>query len=646
MKLNEIYNIFDYFFNNVLKNNKKISANEIVYIFIELVLNHKDIRIQKKNKLVLSDGVAVDINKDNYDTFIKLVLKHNFKEKDVTEIADRLIEDTERRRKGEFYTPVIWVNEGHKMISDKLGDDWKEEYIVWDCAWGTGNLTRDYKFKELYCSTLNEGDLEIGKRYNKNSIKFQYDFLNDDLELIKEKTLLKEQYKLPKGLLSVLKENKPIIFLINPPYATANNAGTKKGDHKEGVAQTKINLMMKKDDIGASSQQLYAQFIYRILKTKKIFNLTNVHLAMFSPTIYLTGSQFKTLRKIFLEEFNYQDAMLFNASHFDDCSKDWGISFSIWSSGECLNKNTFTHKVKDIDTEGNIVNVLDKQIYNLDDCKKTCSDWIKEEVKKIKTKDAPQLSSAINVKQKGRGRLVDGALGYYVNGGNNVYKNNTDVYLLSSAGSVGNGISIIKDNIEKVCVNFATRKLISGKYNTWINQKDEYLIPNINHEKYNEFKNDSIIFSLFNSASNQSSLRNVNYSNTIWNIKNEFFFLSVSDIKILADENENDEVYEDIKAFGDERFIYKKLNELNLSKESQDVLDKAIKLTKDSFKYRVIFNEENPEYQVNTWDAGWYQIRILLKKFMTDDYNEFLELYKKLEEKMRPLVYELGFLRK
>ena len=49
--MDNIYNIFDYFSNNVLKNNKKISANEIVQIFIELVLNHKDIKIQKKNVL-------------------------------------------------------------------------------------------------------------------------------------------------------------------------------------------------------------------------------------------------------------------------------------------------------------------------------------------------------------------------------------------------------------------------------------------------------------------------------------------------------------------------------------------------------------------------------------------------------------------
>ena len=67
----------------------------------------------------------------------------------LTATQDRLIQDETRRMKGEFFTPTIWVDEAHKMISEQFGEDWKEKYVVWDPAWGTGNLTRDYKFKEL-----------------------------------------------------------------------------------------------------------------------------------------------------------------------------------------------------------------------------------------------------------------------------------------------------------------------------------------------------------------------------------------------------------------------------------------------------------------------------------------------------------------
>ena len=60
---------------------------------------------------------------------------------------------------------------------------------------------------------------------------------------------------------------------------------------------------------------------------------------------------------------------------------------------------------------------------------------------------------------------------------------------------------------------------------------------------------------------------------------------------------------------------------------------------------KINFNDEKPEYHINTWDAGWYQIKGILNEYLKEDYKEFLELYKILEEKMRPMVYELGFLK-
>ncbi|MDD5985851.1 MAG: hypothetical protein PUC22_09930, partial [Turicibacter sp.] len=40
-------------------------------------------------------------------------------------------------------------------------------------------------------------------------MKFQLDFLNEDIE---------KSHKIPSKLLQALKEDKPILFLINPPY--------------------------------------------------------------------------------------------------------------------------------------------------------------------------------------------------------------------------------------------------------------------------------------------------------------------------------------------------------------------------------------------------------------------------------------------
>ena len=162
---------------------------------------------------------------------------------------DRFIEDKERRNKGQFYTPKIFADYAHKMISEALGDNWKDEYVVWDNCCGTKNLTRDYRFKELYCSTLENAELEISKKYNPEATSFQFDFLNDT---IAGKDSLSGVYddKLPKGLKDALLENKPIVFFINPPYSYhGGQCGSAKG-----ASNTKVKEVMIKNNIDGKGE--------------------------------------------------------------------------------------------------------------------------------------------------------------------------------------------------------------------------------------------------------------------------------------------------------------------------------------------------------------------------------------------------------
>ena len=191
---------------------------------------------------------------------------------------------------------------------------------------------------------------------------------------------------------------------------------------------------------------------------------------------------------------------------------------------------------------------------------------------------------------------------------------------------------------------FSARKLIEKD---WINSKDEYIAPNEMHPNYREFELDSVIYSLFNTSSNQSSLRNVEYKGKQWDIYNEFFFMSKSDMELLGNENGNDVCYIGAHT-SKERFVYSylQLHRKELSAEALRVLEKAEELVRESFKYRAMFDEEKPEYQINNWDCGWYQIKGLLKMYCPDELKGFQELYKALSDKMRPMVYELGFLKK
>lgn len=662
---------FDFFDMYVMdsKSSSKLTSREKVDLFIGTFFNEEFeesiSRGQASADKLKIHGVEVKVNPDKYNQFKILYNMREYsrlEQKQITAIADRLIEDTDRRRKGDFYTPSIWVDEAHKLLDKNLGENWRDEYMVWDCAWGTGNLTRDYQFADLYCSTLQQEDLNIATRYNKNAVKFQYDFLNDDVEEMDEvleycrfgmieqanEELFKTKlYKNAAGLIDGLlgingKPKKKLLFLINPPYGTAKNGGSDSMS-KAGIAMTKINSKMLDDEIGASAQQLYAQFIYRILLIKRMFK-AEIAIGMFSPPAYISGSSFKKLRDNICNDIAVTDGFIIQASQFADVSASWGITFTYLS-----NNGTFDNvNVSVLDyTDGKVIKLRDKCIYNLDN-KKSLSDWIKI---KGKGEDAPQMVSAINWRKvPNRGKMIRNAFGYLVFGGNNIEQSKQLVIMLPSCFNTGNGVSITGENFIKCCAGFAARKLYASQCD-WINCKDEFLIPNENDNRTNQFMNDAIVYCLFHSGSNQSSLRNIEYNGKSWNIQNEFFWMSVKDIADLAGgkygtDDINTAIEDDIENFGKERYVYKKLQTVTLSPDAQAVLDKATELLKSSFKYRKQFNQAHPEYHINTWDAGWYQIKGLLKEYDPNGLKEFNELYKQLEDRMRPLVYELGFLYK
>jgi len=625
-----ISNIFDYFCKKVVKDVEKIQPNDLVAIFMGVITDTDEYyqHPTKKNILVCKEGKQININGDGFKSFFSY-FNRNYtpQEKNkFAEISDRLIEDTNRRNKGEFYTPTPFADYAHKYMEETFGENWKEEYVVWSCCCGTKNMTRDYYFKELYCSTLENAELQIGARYNKEATCFQMDFLNDGED------------KMPQGLINAMKENKKIIFFINPPYATANNFGESS---KAGCAKTLINEEMLANNMGACSQNLYAQFFYRIMMFKEKYNLTNLHIGLFCPTLFLSGTSYKQFRTKFLNEFSFNKGFQFNAGYFANCASTWGIGFSIWNSGVSADKENFVFDLVDFEGE-EIEKVGEKIVYNVDG-EITARSWAVKDVKKLKTKDVVNMTSALVVKNddKTRGTLFDNALGYFYCNSNNVDKNAQNVGMFSSAFGASNGFGINEDNFTKCTALFSARKLIEK---TWINSKDEYLAPNEEHPQYQEFVNDSIVYSLFHNSSNQSSLRQIDYKGKKWDIKNEFFFMSKNEVMELANENNLDFTYNDAKTSSD-RYVYNKLQNITLSKEAQEVLDKAIELTRKSFKYRQIFNEEHTEYQILNWDASYYQLKAMWKEFMPNEYKEFTELFKMLADKMRPMVYELNFLK-
>jgi hypothetical protein len=627
-----INNVFEYFQKNVLGKNA-LSVNETANLFVNLIINPGEnyLHPKRKNILITKSFGDVYVNTDKYISFFSHFdgEQYSVREKEkLTAIVDRIVEDETRRRKGEFFTPTIWVDEAHKMITEAFGENWKEEYVVWDPACGTLNLTRDYKFKELYCSTIEESDLKTADqmKYNPEAVKFQYDFLNDGI--VGGKIDIENDPKLPQGLKDALLEGKKIIVLMNPPYGTGSKIG--EGSKKE-IATSKLQNMMKGEKWGASSQQLYAQFLFRLSK------FGNIKICMFSPPLFMSGGSYKDFRKNFLIKYGFKSGFLMNAGEFDGTS-DWGLSFTIWSD---KNDNRFILSVKKGNLFSNTEYLFNKEIYNLDNTK------VFKDILKTKSEVlVPNFTSALNFSDKYSVKVGKDSIGYMYNKGNSIEHNSMFVSMFTSVFGGAHGSSITKENFYNSNIIFSARKLIKP---TWINQKDEYMAPNESHPLWQQFQYDSIVYSLFNTSSNQSSLRQISYKDKLWDIKNEFFWMSKSEMMDLAENKFFDDVYRDART-SDERYVYTLLHKEGiyekLSPDAKEVLDMASDLVRLTFDMREILHTEHPEYHLNTWDAGWYQIKLILKAFYPDKLKEFTKKYKEFEDRMRPLVYELGFLRK
>jgi TRAP-type mannitol/chloroaromatic compound transport system substrate-binding protein len=116
----------------------------------------------------------------------------------------------------------------------------------------------------------------------------------------------------------------------------------------------------------------------------------------------------------------------------------------------------------------------------------------------------------------------------------------------------------------------------------------------------------------------------------------------------LANDNHYTELYNDART-SNNRYVYELLfGEQDiynkLSPDAKLVLDKAIELVEKSMKQRHLMADNTNH--LNSWDAGYAQLKLVWKEYFPDEFKEFRQLYKNLEDRMRPLVYELGFLLK
>jgi hypothetical protein len=677
--------IFTYWVDRVFTD-KKLTAVEQVDVFLRCLFQPQAVYLHPTKRGVLvvpgyDEGVR--INADQYRSFFDH-FRQGYKPSQVERfyaMKDRLVEDDSRRRQGAFFTPRLWVDEAHKEIEKVLGPDWRRDCIVWDPAAGTANLTRDYDdWGSLICSTAERPDVAVIKEQGWHAQGehevFQYDFLNPDVEspFFEDGALNVLPASVDKKLRDAAAAGKRLVFFMNPPYGTANNAGTKEGDHKAGIALTVVNGEMKVSKLGAPSQQLYAQFMFQCRQIAAGYGFKDSTVALYSKPTFMSSGSYKPFRHWWYKSHAYQGGFIFQASHFADVSGAWGILFTVWSEGATDVKADLPIRLTD---ERDFAVVTDgvKPVYNSDG--REASRWVREPLKGLKGIDAPQMSSGLKVKEKGRGSLVPNALHFFGNNANNLQDSGTLVYNVSSADTRNNGLSVLPPNWRRAVALYGARKLVAGN---WINDKDEYLVPDEAAPGYEQWVDDCHVYALLHGSNNCTAMRDVPYKGKSWQISNHWFWMTRDDALKALDTASTPTLYRDCKQHpakvlipaeqsedlteimgdgaspsktpwdlaqdaGDPYFAHV-LPSLNLSPEAQDVLDKLQALWTLSLPHRESYAAGKPELHLTAWDSGVYQIKHLCRDLYPEEWKELQASFRMLADKLRPGVYEFGFLRK
>ncbi len=393
----------------------------------------------------------------------------------IVERRDLLVPQDIRERKGSFFTPQIWVELSQKYLTDVLGENWQDEYYVWDCAAGTGNLLAGLTNKyNIWASTLDQQDVEVMHDRISNGANllhdhvFQFDFLNDDFS------------KLPLPLKNIINDpdkRKKLVIYINPPYAEAASTATitSHKENKKDVAVLTEIYKKYQSKIGIAGRELYAQFLTRIY-----CEISGVIIAQFSKLKTLQAPNFKEFRSLFHAKL--KSLFVVPASTFDNVKGKFPIGFFIWDTVE---NEYFKGIEADVyDENGKMIST---KTFFIDEEKKSINDWL------ISTRNKPHNMNIGFISAKG-----------------NDFQNTNFIFIINDKNQLPHprGTWITDGNLLEVGIYFSVRHCIEA---TWLNDRDQFLYPNDGWKTDTEFQNDCLAFTLFHNQNIISSSFGTNH---------------------------------------------------------------------------------------------------------------------------------------
>lgn len=545
------------------------------------------------------------------------------------ERRDSLLPIDEQKFKGAYYTPLHIVDKAYDELKSTLGDNWQDRYIVWDMCAGVGNLEAKHSnLRNVFVSTLDQADVTIMKSNPAfaGAEIFQYDYLNDDITDFGEIDYSRSN-KLPVALRQAIADAKagtsgakPILVLINPPYAEAMNVDNTKeaggnSSLKKGVANTRISHGMT--GLSYASRELFVQFLHRIM-----LELPSSKVAMFSTLKYVNAPNFAEFRRRWTAK--YLDGFVVHSRVFDGLKGDFPIGFLIWD----LASNVPAQRIDTIALDRGGDPIAEKAFYR-ELPRAPLADWIVRP--RSNKQPALPLNNALTPTSRTtdvRGRYwADGAIGSMICKGNDFQNAAQSTALLSSGYNSAGAFFVTGQNLWKAAIVFAVRRLLKP---TWLNDRDQFLQPS--QPLSDQFKSDCLIWMLFNGSNLAAGADRLHWNGRDWSLVNNFIPFAETDIGVSG-RFESD-------------FMIRYMAGMSFSTEAQAVLDQGRTLFR-RFHEMQFPRKIRDELKLGRPDAGWYQVRRALEAYGDTELTDFEPMkaaYAALSEKLRPMVFSLGFL--
>lgn len=525
---------------------------------------------------------------------------------------DLLVPQDIRERQGSYFTPQQWVELSQQYLEDELGENWQDEYYIWDCAAGTGNLLNGLVNKyKIWASTLNNGDVDVIKERIANGANlleshvFQFDFLNDSFN------------KLPDGLRKIIEDperQRKLIIYINPPYAEGDN---REGKGRSGVAKSTIQSEYG-NEMGYAKREIYIQFFIRIIKKMPLATL-----ASFSLLKHLQAPKIaKEVCRFFQPRIG--KSFIVPANTFDNVSGDFPIGFFIYHLAV---QTPFLSTITDVyDANSNFIR--QKELISYNDTK-LINNWVEDTIKEKSVEKAKGSSLSIAT----------------IIGVANDFQNQRTVRIENPWKEWNHQYQwqITINNLIGSVVYLCARTIVCAD---WQNDKDQILAPNNKLKSDLEFQNNCLVYALFNNLIQSSKGVNhwIPFTESEVNARDCFESHFMSDY-ISGKKRPRKEVDLFSGAVQDNQ-------PLKFSTEAVAVMDAGREL----WKYYHSQEDSNPNaslYDIKMYFQGTKVTKNGKIQMKADSADEqYTRLMKNLRDKLKilvkriePKIYEYGFLK-